>query len=101
MAKILVHVTHGPENPTRAALAFLVARSALDEGHSVSMFLGTGSLRELFDALVATGVRFYASGMSGKSRGVTDADLAGKSAEFAMPNVLVRLCIEHDKMFTY
>lgn len=22
MAKILVHVTHGPENPTRAALAF-------------------------------------------------------------------------------
>jgi predicted peroxiredoxin len=120
MAKILVHVTHGPENPTRAALAFLVARSALDEGHSVSMFLagdgaqllrnavldnlnglGTGSLRELFDALVAKGVRFYVSGMSGKSRGVTDADLAGKSAEFAMPNVLVRLCIEHDKMFTY
>jgi predicted peroxiredoxin len=69
MAKILVHVTHGPENPTRAALAFLVARSALDEGHSVSMFLagdgaqllrnavldnlnglGTGSLRELFHA---------------------------------------------------
>jgi len=39
MAKILVHLTHGPEHPTRAALAFLVARSAIDEGHSVSMFL--------------------------------------------------------------
>ena len=39
MAKILVHVTNGPENPTRAALAFLVAKSAIDEGHSVSMFL--------------------------------------------------------------
>jgi hypothetical protein len=33
MAKILVHLTHGPEHPTRAALAFLVAKSAIDEGH--------------------------------------------------------------------
>ena len=39
MAKILVHVTVGPENPTRAALAFLVAKSAIEEGHSVSLFL--------------------------------------------------------------
>ena len=28
--QILVHVTHGPEHPTRAALAFLVAKTALD-----------------------------------------------------------------------
>ena len=28
MAKILVHVTHGPEHPTRAALGFLVAKPA-------------------------------------------------------------------------
>lgn len=39
MAKILVHVTNGPENPTRAALAFLVGKSAIEEGHSVSLFL--------------------------------------------------------------
>ena len=71
MAKILVHVTNGPENPTRAALAFLVTKSAIDEGHSVSMFLagdavqlmrkavldnlaglGTGELRTHFDAIV-------------------------------------------------
>ena len=71
MAKILVHITHGPEHPTRAALGFLVARSALEEGHSVSLFLagdavqllrepvldalvglGTGRLREHYDALV-------------------------------------------------
>ncbi len=74
MAKILVHVTIGPENPTRAALAFLVAKSAIEEGHSVSLFLaadavqlirdaildnlaglGTGILREHFDAIVAGG----------------------------------------------
>ena len=29
---ILIHVTQGPENPTRAALAFLVAKTAIDEG---------------------------------------------------------------------
>jgi predicted peroxiredoxin len=120
MSKILVHVTHGPENPTRAALGLLVAKAALDEGHTVSVFLagdavqlirdavldslvglGTGRLREHFDALVSGGARFYVSGMSAKSRGVTDADLGGKPAEFAMPNVLVRLSLDHDRMFTY
>ena len=30
MAKILVHATHGPDNPTRAALALLVAKAALE-----------------------------------------------------------------------
>ena len=120
MAKILIHITHGPEHPTRAALGFLVARSAIDEGHSVSLFLagdavqlirnavldalaglGTGNLRELYDAIVAGGGRFYLSGMSSKGRGVTEADLEGKPAEFAMPNVLVKLSLEHDRMFTY
>ena len=120
MSTILVHATHGPEAPTRAALALLVARTALDEGHQVSVFLagdaaalirdavldsvtglGTGKAREHFDALVAGGARFYVSGMSAKARGLTDADLAGKPAEFAMPNVLVRLSLSHDRMFTY
>ena len=120
MAKILVHLACGPENPTRAALAFLVARTAIDEGHSVSLFLagdavqlirdavldnlaglGTGKLREHYDAIVAGGGRIYVSGMSSKGRGVTDADLTGKPAEFATPNVLVRLSLEHDRTFTY
>ena len=120
MSKILVHVTHGPEQPTRAALAFLMAKTAIDEGHFVSMFLagdavqlirdavldnlvglGTGKLRELYDAIAAGGGRFYLSGMSSKARGVNDADLANKPAEFAMPNVLVQLALDHDRMFTY
>lgn len=120
MSKILVHLTHGPEDPTRAALAFLVARSVIDEGHSVSLFLagdavqllrdavldnlaglGTGKLREHYDAIVAGGGKFYLSGMSSKARGLTDADLNGKPAEFALPNVLVLLSLEHDRMFTY
>lgn len=118
--KILVHITHGPEHPTRAALGFAVAKAALDEGHSVSVFLagdavqlirqgvldslqglGTGNLRQLYDGIVAGGGRFYLSGGSSQARGVTEADLAGKSAEFAGPPQLVRLSLEHDRMFTY
>ena len=120
MAKILVHITIGPENPTRAALAFLVAKSAIEEGHSVSLFLagdavqlirdavldnlaglGTGKLREHYEAIVTGGGKFYISGMSSKGRGVADTDLNGKPAEFAMPNILIRLALEHDRMFTY
>jgi uncharacterized protein len=120
MAKILVHITHGPEHPTRAALGFLVAKAALDEGHDVSLFLagdavqlvrdavldnlsglGTGSLRDSYDAIAAGGGRFYLSGMSSKARGVSDPDLAGKPAELAMPDVLVRLALDHDRVLTY
>jgi uncharacterized protein len=117
---ILVHVTHGPENPTRAALAFLIAKTAIDEGDGVTLFLagdavqlmrdgvlenlsglGTGRLRDLFDAIVKGGGRFYLSGMSSSARGVSENDLKGKPAEFATPSVLLRLAKEHDRMFTY
>lgn len=120
MAKILIHITNGPEHPTRAALGFLVAKSALDEGHSVSLFLagdavqllrdsvldnlnglGTGRLRELYDAITSGGGKFYLSGMSSKARGVMEGDLRDKPAEFAMPNKLVQLSLDHDRMFTY
>ena len=50
MAKILVHITHGPEHPTRAALGFLVAKSAIDEGHSVSLFLAGDAVQLMRDA---------------------------------------------------
>src|SRR5687768_9105970 len=113
MAKLLVHITHGPEAPTRAALGFLVARAAADGGHEVSLFLagdavqllrdavldnlsglGTGSLRESYDAIAAGGGRFYVSGMSAQARGVGEADLDGKPVERAMPSRLVELAFE-------
>ena len=118
--KVLVHVTQGPENPTRGALAFLVAKPAIDEGDAVTLFLagdavqlmrdgvldnlsglGTGKLRDSFDAIVKGGGRFYLSGMSSNARGITENDLKGKPAEFATPNVLRRLAKEHDRMFIY
>jgi predicted peroxiredoxin len=120
MSKILIHVTTGPEGPTKAALAFLVARAAVDEGHEVSMFLagdgvqllrdavldslvglGTGSLRESYDAVVAAGARLYASGMSSKARGVGEPELEGKPVELALPSRLVQLALEADRVLTY
>jgi uncharacterized protein len=120
MPKFLVHIHTGPENPTKAALGFLVALSALKEGHTVDLFLagdgaslindtalsgvegtGTGSLGTHYKALVDGGAHFYVSGMSAKARGLSESDLAGKPAEFAMPDVLVRLAASADVVLTY
>jgi predicted peroxiredoxin len=116
MATILIHITHGPEHPTRAALGFLVGKAAVDEGHEVSFFLagdavqllrdpvldnlvglGTGNLRDSYDALVAGGAQFYVSGMSSKARGFEP----NGQAEAAMPNRLVQLALENDRVLTY
>jgi predicted peroxiredoxin len=120
MAKILVHITHGPEHPTRAALGFHVAKAAIDEGHSVTLFLagdgvqlmrngvidhlsglGTGDLRELYDSIVSNGAKIYLSGMSSKTRGLSEEELEGKPYEFAGPKQLVQLAVDHDRVFTY
>ncbi|HET7676741.1 MAG TPA: DsrE family protein [Candidatus Limnocylindrales bacterium] len=120
MSRLLVHLSSGPEHPTRAALAFLVARSAQGRGHDVDLFLagdavgllrdatldaiqgvGTGSLREHYEALVAGGARFFASGMSSKARAVDADALGGKAVEFAPPDRLVDLAFEADRVLSY
>jgi uncharacterized protein len=120
MAKILVHVTCGPDDPTRAALAFLVARSALEQGHEVTMFLagdavqllrdpvldalhgvGTGALREHYDAIVGLGGSLHVSGKSAAARGLDDAALAGKSVARSLPSVLVDLIVASDRTVVY
>ena len=120
MAKLLVHVTSGPEAQTKTALAFLIAKTALAEGHEVNLFLagdavklfdpqhldtveglGTGRLRDHYDAIAAASGRFYLSGMSSKARGYDESLVADKPAEFAMPEVLVNLIMEADKTVVY
>ncbi|HEX2295178.1 MAG TPA: DsrE family protein [Actinomycetota bacterium] len=120
MGSLLVHITHGPEAPSQGALGMLVARTALAEGHDVTVFLaadgvqlirdsvldstqgvGVGSLRDHFDAIVSSGGRFYVSKMSSAARGVTDADLEGKPAEFGTPADLVRVTLETERALTY
>lgn len=117
---ILIHLTHGPENPTVASLAFLVGRTAIEEGHIVNLFLagdavqlirpavlenlqglGTGKIGEHCKAIITGGGKIYLSGMSAKARGLSDADLEKINAEFAMPKVLLQLAIDSDRMFVY
>lgn len=118
--KFLVHVTCGTENPTKAALGALIARTAADEGHEVTLFLagdavvlvrpavmanlsglGTGSLKEHLEGLVAAGGRILVSGLSAKARGLTDPAEAGVPVTFALPAVLVRCTAEADRVLCY
>jgi predicted peroxiredoxin len=120
VGRLLVHIATGPENPTRAALGLLVARSALEAGHEVDVFIagdgvavlrpetldagvgiGTGSLREHVDALVGGGATLYASGMSSKARAVTPDALGGLAVTMAPPTKLVELAFAADRVLTY
>jgi uncharacterized protein len=120
MARLLVHIATGPENPTRAALGLLVARSAVTAGHDVDVFIagdgvgilrpetldaghgiGTGQFREHVDALVAGGAGLYASGMSSKARGLTPEAMGGLQVTMAPPDKLVELTFAADRVLTY
>ena len=120
MTKVLVHLVSGPENPTRGALAFLVAKTAVTAGHEVTMFIagdgvgylrdatmdaaagiGTGSVREHYTALAEAGVAIFASGMSSKVRGLDEAGLGGKAVTLAPPDKLVELIVGADRVVVY
>ncbi|MEN9789356.1 MAG: hypothetical protein RLZZ473_1420 [Pseudomonadota bacterium] len=119
-ARFLLHVTNGPDDPTKAALAFLVARTALEEGHPVDVYLagdavsllkdevlasvtglGTGKLADHYKVIVDKGGRFHLANNSSKARGLTEADLQGKPAAFANATGFVRLASQADKVLVY
>ena len=116
--RLLVNVATGPENPTRAALGLLVARTAAEAGHEVSVFLagdavqlarpetaeaahgiGTGSVAEHWQALEAAGVPVFLSGLSSKARGIEPETKSG--VEFATPARLVELTAWADSALVY
>lgn len=119
---MLIHCTHGPEAPSQADRAFLIALAALEEQHEISMFLagtavsllkdeyldtvigvrtGAPTLRTDFENILDQGGKIYVSEMSVESRGLTEEDLAGKRVTLASPNVLVQLTASHDRVITY
>lgn len=120
MAKFLVHIHTGPNDPTKATLGCLVAATALKEGHDVTLFLagdgvhllsseqidslvgqGTGALKDHIAAIETKGGRFVLSGMSAKARGYDENLLEGHPAEFGMPDVLVGLAADADAVLCY
>jgi predicted peroxiredoxin len=119
MSKFLIHIHSGPRNPTKSTLGCLIAATALKEGHEVSVFLagagvhllspihaalegnGTGKLVDHLEAIADGGGRIYASEKSARARDYDDALLEGHPAEFAMPEMLVRLADEADTVLCY
>lgn len=119
MARFLVHIATGPENPTRAALGLLVARTAVGEGHDVDLFLagdavsfarpataeaaqgiGTGSVAEHLGALRKAGVAIHLSGMSSKARGI-DEKAVPEGSVLAPPEKLVELAASAETVLVY
>jgi predicted peroxiredoxin len=120
VAKVMVQIVSGPEHATRAALGFLVAQGALDDGHDVTVFLaadgvhwvnrsvtdaiaglGGGQLSENLDALKNGGASFYASKLSLGVRGIADDKAAEMGAEMGTPKLLVQLALDNDTVLTY
>ena len=120
MARLLVQIATGPENPTRAGLGLLIARSAMESGHEVDVFLagdgvallrpetldlangiGTGSLREHVDALSGGGATFYLSGLSSKARAITPETVGQVSVTMVPPPRLVELALAADRVLVY
>lgn len=120
MAKVLVQIVSGPEHATRAALGFLVAQGALDEGHDVTVFLvadgvnwvnrqttdaisalGGGPLTKGLDELKDGGATFYASKMSLGARGIDEARAGELGAQMGTPAILVKVSLESDAVLIY
>lgn len=120
MGSLLVHITHGPDAPTRASLGFLVAKTAAEAGHSVTIFcagdaaylmkdavvehtkgIGTGALSDTMPAVLEAEIPIFVSGGSSKTRGVVEADIENKGAQFATPAKLVELTFEADRVLCY
>lgn len=118
--RLLVHVITGSHDATRAALGLLVAKSALEEGHAVEVFLagdaaelsspevarstdglGTGNAAEWLAHLRQHGVPIYVSGMSAKARGIEPEWLTENGYLPSPPTKLVALAAEADRVLVY
>ena len=120
MAKLLFNITNGTNNPTKASLGFMLARTAVEEGHEVQVFLnadavslirktvleslvglGTGKLSEHFNILVDANVPIYVSAISCEIRGVTEKDLKEANSIKVFPKTLLNLSLQADRTFVY
>ena len=118
--RLLVHLTCGVENPTRAALALLVAATAAKDGHQVDVFIagdgvsllrpstiaavvgvGTGAVADHLDALRGAAAGLWASGQSSAARGILPDDLSTVGFTASPPAKLVELVMTVDRVLTY
>ena len=117
---VLVHIYSGLESKNKITLGLLVALTAEQNDHKVTLFLagdgvqilnckkageivgqGTGDLYDHLQNLKSSKITIYVSGMSAKSRGYDEKLLDGYTAEFVIPDVLVEESIKADSVLCY
>jgi uncharacterized protein len=95
VGKLLIHSSHGAEDPERATLPFVIANNAALAGQDVVVLLtieavrvatkggadriehhGLPPLRDLLQEYVSNGGQVWACQSCTKPRGITEADLA-------------------------
>ena len=119
MARILIHIHTGPADANKATLACTVAATAIRAEHEVAVFFagdgvhclaaahadvtgkGTGRLGDHLAALRDGGARLFASGKSAEARGYDRSLIEPHGAEFAMPDRLIALTVECDRVLCY
>jgi uncharacterized protein len=94
MAKLLIHCTHGKEDPERATLAFVVGNVAASADQEVVVLLtidgvwnatrgyadevckeGFQPLKDVMASYISSGGQVWVCGACAKPRGITGADL--------------------------
>ena len=120
MASYFVHITSGPEQFNRVTLALLVAKTGVDEGHSVEVFFaadgvhllncsepgqivgeGTGDAFDYMQDLKVSNTKIFVSRMSAEGRGYDDGLLDGFNASFATPKILLERSYAADVVLSY
>ncbi len=119
MAKILVNLTHGPDELEQAEMALKVAKLLIDEGHTVTVLLaeefcqlvhdgaanlssdvGQRNLREYYTTLLQQGATIELSGPPIKPKRRKSKAFKPLPG-FAVPEALLRLSAGQDRIFTY
>lgn len=118
--RFLIHVVSAADAPTRTALGLLVAKSAVEEGHEVDVFLagdgaglanevtaagieglGTGNAGEWLTYLRDHAVPIHVSAMSAQARGIDREALERDGFIPSPPTKLVALAAAADRVLVY
>jgi predicted peroxiredoxin len=110
MAKLLIHCTHGEDDPERATLPFIVGNVAASADQQTIVFLtvdgvwlatkdyadrirkeGFPSLNEVMRSFVQNGGQIWACGTCTKPRGIGEADLIPGARIVTAANVVEQL----------
>lgn len=110
MTSLLIHCTHGKEDPERATLAFIVGNVAASADQQVVVLLtidgvwlatsgyadditkeGFPALRDVIQSFRANGGQIWACGTCTKPRGITEDQLIEGAKVVTAANVVERL----------